>query len=122
MQRSRCPWWIHLWVASFLGYFSLVMFSTFYPPAGLGVRVGTTGADGLIVTGVFPGYEADAMGVQPGDRLVAINGRRLRNMWEYSAFSASTSVGEERRWLLERSGVPGHEALERCDGWGNAAA
>src|SRR4030095_132795 len=81
------------------------MFSTFYPPAGLGVRIGTAGADGLIVTGVIPGYEADRMGVQSGDRLVAINGRRLRNMWEYSPFSASASVGEERRWLLERSGA-----------------
>jgi hypothetical protein len=104
VPRPRCPWWIHLCVASFLGYFSLVMFSTFYPPAGLGVRVGTAGTGGLIVTGVIPGYEADGMGVQSGDRLVAINGRRLRNMWEYSAFSASASVGEERRWLLERSG------------------
>jgi len=105
VPRPRCPWWIHLCVASFLGYFSLVMFSTFYPPAGLGVRVGTAGPDGLIVTGVIPGYEADGMGVQSGDRLVAINDRRLRNMWEYSAFSASASVGEERTWLLERSGA-----------------
>jgi serine/threonine-protein kinase len=105
VPRPRCPWWIHLCVASFLGYFSLVTFSKYYPPAGLGVRVGTAGADGLVVTGVFPGYEADGMGVQPGDRVVAINGRRLRNMWEYSALSASTSVGQERTWLFERSGA-----------------
>ena len=61
-------------------------------------------ADGLIVTSVIADFEADRAGVQPGDRLVAINGRRLRNLREYSAFNASVSVGEERTWLFERSG------------------
>jgi serine/threonine-protein kinase len=40
---------------------------------------------------------------QPGDRLVAINGRRLRDMWDYGAFMSSVSVGEERTWLFARS-------------------
>ena len=80
MPRPRAPWWIHLCAASFLGYFGLVMFSTFYPPAGVGVRIGTARADGLIVASVIADLEADRAGVQPGDRLVAINGRRLRNI------------------------------------------
>ena len=105
MPRPRAPWWIHLCAASFLGYFGLVMFSTFYPPAGVGVRIGTTRTDGLIVASVIAGFEADRAGVQPGDRLVAINGRRLRNLREYCARSAPvSSVGEERTWLFERSG------------------
>ena len=79
MPHPRAPWGIHLGAASFLGYFGLVMFSTFYPPAGLGVRIGTARAGGLIVSSVIAGFEADRAGVQPGDRLVAINGRRLRN-------------------------------------------
>ncbi len=41
-------------------------------------------ADGLIVASVIADSEADRAGVQPGDRLVAINGRRLRNLREYS--------------------------------------
>src|SRR6185295_16751246 len=102
--RPRAPWWIHLCAASFLGYFGLVMFSNFHPPAGVGVRVETTRTDGLIVARVIADFAADRAGVQPGDRLVAINGRRLHNPREYSAFNASMSVGEERTWLFERSG------------------
>ena len=104
MPRPRAPWWIHLCAASFLGYFGLGMFSSFYPPAGVGVTIGTTRTDGLIVASVIADLEADRAGVQPGDRLVAINGRQLHNSREYSAFNASVSVGEERRWLFERSG------------------
>ena len=104
MPRPRAPWWIHLCAASFLGYFGLVMFSTFYQPAGVGVRIGTTGTDGLVVTSVIADLEADRAGVQPGDRLVAINGRRLRNLREYGAFNASVSIGQERTWLFERLG------------------
>jgi hypothetical protein len=104
MPRPRAPWWIHLCAASFLGYFGLVMFSSFYPPTGLGIRIETTPTEGLIVASVIAGLQADRMGVQPGDRLVAINGRRLHNQREYSAFNASVSVGEERTWLFERSG------------------
>src|SRR5262249_24142179 len=104
MPRPPAPWWIHVAAASFLGYYGLVMFSTFDPPAGVGIRIGTSQADGLIVTGVLAGFEADRVGVEPGDRLLAINGRGLGKVWEYSAFSASVSVGEERTWLFERSG------------------
>ena len=101
--RLRAPWWIHLCAASFLGYFGLVMFSIFYPPAGMGVRIDARAA-GLIVGSVIADFEADRAGVQPGDRLLAINGRRLRNVLDYSVFSISVSVGEERTWLFERSG------------------
>jgi serine/threonine-protein kinase len=101
--RPRASWWIHLCAASFLGYFGLVMFSTFYPPAGMGVRIDER-ADGLIVGSVIADFEADRAGVQPGDHLLAINGRRLRNVLDYSVFSISVSVGEERTWLFERSG------------------
>ena len=84
MPRPRAPWWIHLCAASFLGYFALVTFSSYYPPAGVGVRIGTTRTDGLIVASVIADLEADRAGVQQGDRLVAINGRRLRNLREYA--------------------------------------
>lgn len=101
--RSRAPWWIHLCAASFLGYFGLVMFSTFYPPAGMGVRIDER-SGGLIVGSVTADFEADRAGVQPGDRLLAIDGRQLRNVLDYSLFSIGVSVGEERTWLFERSG------------------
>ncbi len=104
MRHPRAPWWIHLCAASFLGYFGLVMFSSFYQPAGVGVSIETTRPSGLIVASVIADLEADRAGVQPGDRLVAINGRLLHNQREYSAFIATLNVGEARTWLFERSG------------------
>ena len=104
IPRLRAPWWIHLYAASFLGYFVLVMFSTFYQPAGVGISIGTTRTDGLIVASVIADFKADRAGVQPGDRVVAINGRQLHNQREYREFDVSVSVGEERTWLFERSG------------------
>ena len=104
MPRPPVPWWIHLCGASFLGYFALAMVSSFYPPTDVGISIETTRTDGLIVTSVVANLEADRAGVQPGDQLVAINGRRLHNQLEFSAFNASVSVGEKRTWLFERSG------------------
>jgi len=103
IPRPRAPWWIHLCAASFLGYFGLMTFSMFYPPA-MGIGGIENARDGLIVTRVDADSEAERAGVQPGDRLVAINGRRLRNLREERALSASVSVGEERTWLFERAG------------------
>ena len=102
--HARAPRGGSISAASFLGYFGLVTFSTWYPPASVGVGIGTAGANGLIVASVTAGSDADHAGVQPGDRLVAINGRRLRSARDQRALSASVSVGEERTWLFERSG------------------
>jgi membrane-associated protease RseP (regulator of RpoE activity) len=103
MRRPRAPWWVHFCAASFLGYFALVMFSYWYPPASVGISFGTP-MGGLIVGSVTANSEADHAGVQPGDRLVAVNGRRFRNARDQRAFTASARVGEERTWLFERSG------------------
>jgi hypothetical protein len=102
MPRPRAPWWIHLCAASFLGYFALVMFSNYYPPSGAGV--GMAWGDGLIVTRVTADSDIDRAGVQPGDRLVAVNGRQPRHARDMRAINSSASVGEERTWLFERSG------------------
>jgi hypothetical protein len=102
MPRPRAPWWIHLCAASFLGYFGLVTFSAYYPPMGVGF--GTARANGLIVASVTSDSDADHAGVQPGDRLVEVNGRRLRSARDQRAVSANARVGEERTWLFERSG------------------
>jgi hypothetical protein len=103
--RPRAPWWIHLCAASFLGYFGLVQFSAFYPPDFGGIEgIDNARPDGVIVTRVAADSEAGRAGVQPGDRILAINGRRLRSLSEAFAFNGSVSVGREITWLFERSG------------------
>jgi tRNA A-37 threonylcarbamoyl transferase component Bud32 len=101
----RPPWWIHLCAASVLGYFMLVMFSNYYPPENLGFAA-AAGPDGPIVRRVRPNSEADRAGLQPGDRVVAVDGVAF----EAKVFSMrarwmmATTIGEERIWLFERSG------------------
>lgn len=42
------------------------------------------GHPGATITAVAPGSIADELGLQPGDRLVSINGREVRDLLEYS--------------------------------------
>jgi serine/threonine-protein kinase len=103
-RPRRALWWIHVGAASFLGYFGLVMFSTFYPPAGIGVTVETTRTGGVIVAHVMSDLDGDRAGVQRGDRLVAINGHSIDNQLQLIPFNAGVSVGEQQTVLFERSG------------------
>jgi putative radical SAM enzyme (TIGR03279 family) len=44
---------------------------------------------GLLIETVTPGSIADEMGVEPGDRLLAVNGHHLRDIIDYSYYTAS---------------------------------
>jgi len=67
---------------------------------GLGVTVDT---GTLVVLGVQPGSPAANIGIRPGDRIIAINGRRLRGVQDLQTFlarrpaSAILTVGRNRR-------------------------
>ena len=60
--------------ASFISYFALVVFSVYFLPLEMGVAVGTVGTDSLVVARVTADSDAGRAGVQPHDRIVAING------------------------------------------------
>jgi S1-C subfamily serine protease len=67
-------------------------------------RLGVTvDAGSLVVVGVQPGSIAANLGLRRGDRLIAINGRRLRGVGDLQAFlarrpsSAILTVGRNRR-------------------------
>jgi len=56
---------------------------------------------GGIVAAVEPGSRAEAVGIRPGDRLIAIDGHRLRDVIDYQFYS-----GDERPVLeVERAGT-----------------
>ena len=69
---------------------------------------------GLTVTYVTPGSIAEELEVQPGDRLIAVNGRSLRDIIDYSYYTASDNEllleiekPDGELWELEVQREPG---------------
>jgi len=69
---------------------------------------------GLLIEGITPGSIADEFELQPGDRLLAVNGHRLRDILDYSYYTSTddelllevaTAGGE--LWELEIEREPG---------------
>ena len=59
--------------------------------------------DVTIVT-VFPGSPADEAGIQPGDKIVKVDGRKIENISELQQ-AVTVKLGAESTWEIE-SGVP----------------
>jgi serine/threonine-protein kinase len=103
-RRSRVAWWIHLGVASFVGYFALVAFTVYFRPLGMGITVAMEQPDQLLVSRVTPDSDAGHAGVRVRDLVVAVNGHRLRTLRDYGAFTASARVDESQTYAFDRSG------------------
>jgi tRNA A-37 threonylcarbamoyl transferase component Bud32 len=73
MRRARAPWWIYLWAASFLGYFSLLVWCDLWRPDADGLAL-VGGAAGLIIQGVGPGSAEARAGLRPGDEILVADG------------------------------------------------
>ncbi|MDY7101642.1 MAG: trypsin-like peptidase domain-containing protein [Actinomycetota bacterium] len=68
-----------------------------YRPGYLGVSLAdnTSNEPGALVATVEPGTAADAAGLEPGDRIVAVNGRAIRGRSELQAAIRSNQPGTE---------------------------
>jgi serine protease Do len=65
---------------------------------------GRGGAAGLLVTGVTPGSPAADAGIQPGDRIQAIDGQAVKGLAALSRAVDEAPVGKEFRLLVDRNG------------------
>jgi S1-C subfamily serine protease len=65
----------------------------------------TAAGDPLQVTRVLPGSPADAAGLQPGDQIVALDGRPVSSMEQIADLIASTLPGREIRIRVLRGGA-----------------
>src|SRR5262245_38724628 len=104
VRRSRAAWWIHLGVASFVGYFVLVAFSVYYRPLGMGMAVEMEQPDRLLVLGVAPDSDPGRASVRVRDMVLAVNGHHLRTLRDYRAFTASARVDDPQTYVFDRSG------------------
>jgi eukaryotic-like serine/threonine-protein kinase len=101
MPQFRPPWWIYVIAASFLAYAGLTNYSLYLGVEGLGLRTEFSGR-GMVVTYVFPRSPADRLGLQPGDRVVAVDGQAIYNRYDWRAIAANWEVGRLVRLEIRR--------------------
>lgn len=103
MPRSRAPWWMYLIAASLLGNFALVIYVYFWGPEPPFGRFNfTRGA--LVVEEVLPNSAGTRAGIQVGDRVLAIDGRRVLGLGQWDAIRINFEVGQAYRLQVERDG------------------
>lgn len=67
------------------------------------ILVGYCGYDKPVISGVIPGYAAEAAGMQEGDRIVRINGKKI-NLWREVSYYNMLHPGETLELVFERDG------------------
>ncbi len=101
MPSRRAPWWMFIVAASFLAYVSLVCYQTFWGPTLVrdqlaGFDFTFVGGKGMLVV------TARRAGLEPGDRILAVDGQSIRNIRDWNAIRANTEVGRPERWEIAR--------------------
>lgn len=59
---------------------------------------------GVIVSDVVPGSPADKAGLQPNDKILSVNGRSVRNIFQWEAERLNQRVGDRVPLVVERGG------------------
>jgi tRNA A-37 threonylcarbamoyl transferase component Bud32 len=100
-SKRRAPWWLHVVAASYLAFYCLHTYASLRgvePSAFNPVYSGNE----MRVQAVEPGGPVARAGVQPGDRIVAVNGQPMRNVLDWYAARANFEVGKPIEYTLER--------------------
>jgi len=97
---SLQPWWVYAVVAPFLAYFALVDYILWSgpEPVGIGVEYGQGGA---VLSDIGPGSPAERAGLQPGDRVVAVNGLAVHHALEWNVVGTNSAVSEGLRLFAQ---------------------
>lgn len=72
------------------------------------IIVAKTGYDEPVISGTIPGYSAEAEGMQAGDKIVRMNGKKI-NVWREVTYYNMFHSGETVKMVYERDGEK-HEA------------
>ena len=72
------------------------------------ILVGYAGYDEPVISGVVPGFSAEAEGMQEGDRILRMNGKKI-NLWREVSYYNMFHPGKEVDLIYERDGEK-HEA------------
>ncbi|MBI4465972.1 MAG: PDZ domain-containing protein [Acidobacteria bacterium] len=103
MPRPRAPWWMYPLAVLFFACLVLLAYSMFWGPERLAIDLECTTA-GCVARGVEADGPAGRAGLKPGDRLVALDGMKIRERFYWSTVGANLEVGRTHRLQVERAG------------------
>src|SRR3989338_7407333 len=102
--KAGAPWWMYPLAVLFFACLVLMGYSMFWGPERLGVNIAYTDI-GFVVRGVEPDGPAARAGLKPGDRLVALDGAKIRQRFDWNTVGANLEVGRAHRLEVERGGA-----------------
>jgi len=103
MPPSRPPWWMYLVAASYFAYLIFLPYTVFTgPDLPPGLEFEFTGA-GIRVKSALPDSFWQRAGLEAGDRVVAIDGLRIRNIHDWQAVRANTQANKPQQWEIVRN-------------------
>lgn len=103
MPRQPAPWWMYALAACFLGHVALVDYANVRGPERLGVDL-VFEPSGALVQGIIPGFAGERAGLQPGDRILAVDGIAVHHSFEWNVIGANLEIGRLHRVEIERGG------------------
>ncbi len=104
MPRTRAPWWMYIVAASLLGSFALSIYVYFWGPEPPFSKFNFK-REALVVEEVLPNSAGDRAGIQVGDRVLSVDGRRVVGLGHWDATRINFEVGKAYRLQVERNGT-----------------
>src|SRR3990172_2241393 len=101
--KGGAPWWMYPLAVLFFACLVLMGYSMFWGPERLGVNIAYTDM-GLVGGGGDPDGPAARAGLKPGDRLVALDGMKIRQRFAWNTVGTNLEVGRTHRLQVERAG------------------
>src|SRR5437667_3203002 len=105
VPKARAPWWMYIVAASLLGNFALNVYVYLWGPEPPFSHANFA-SDALVVEEVLPNSPGDQAGIQVGDRVLTIDGRRVRGLGQWDVIRMNFEVGKPYRLQVERDGKP----------------
>lgn len=103
MPRPHAPWWMYIIAASFVGFVALFAYQVpWEPDISQGFEGGFRGG-GMVVLSILPDSPQGRAGLKEGDRVLAVDGRAIRNVHDWEAIRANTEIGRPERWEIRRA-------------------
>jgi tRNA A-37 threonylcarbamoyl transferase component Bud32 len=107
---NRPPLWILVLTVSFCGYFALLVYCDIARPVNPGYQATPT-PQGVIITRVKPGTQADHAGLKAGDRLISSNGVTIVASDSWGSLGANYEIGVPMPLVVDRAGTRIHLQL-----------
>src|SRR3990167_2277504 len=101
--KAGAPWWMYVLAACFLGYVALFDYANFWGPDRVGVSLAYE-PSGALVESVTAGSAGERAGLEPGDRILAVDGMVARHAFEWNVIGANFEIGRLHRVEIERGG------------------